>query len=105
MLTTTWSAEPPNTDRSLATWTQPEAWGATVVLVVDVVESSSAVVGGAGGAVVVVVGARVELVTEDGGDVETSTGTVEEEQAEMTKANTAISDSARICEGFDIRRD
>ncbi|GBE23770.1 hypothetical protein BMS3Bbin02_00035 [bacterium BMS3Bbin02] len=54
---------------------------------------------------VVVVGATVELVTEDGGDVETSTGVVDEEQAEMTKANTATSNSARICEGFDIRRD
>jgi hypothetical protein len=75
------------------------------VLVVDVVESSSAVVGGAGGVVVVVVAARVELVTEDGGEVDTSTGAVEEEQAEMSRANTATSDSARICEGFGIRRD
>ena len=54
---------------------------------------------------VVVVGATVELVTEDGGNIETYTGAGEEEQAEMTKANTATSNSARICEGFDIRRD
>lgn len=72
-------------------------------VVVEVVESFRAVVVGAGGAVVV--GATEELVTDIGGDVDASSGAVDEEHADMMTVSTTTSGSAHLKGVIDIRRD
>jgi len=64
-------------------------------VVVEVVESFSAVV----------VGATEELVADVGGDVEASSGAVDEEHAEMMRVSTTTSGSAHLNGVLDIRRD